>query len=142
MRVFLDSNVIFSGIYSPAGAPGTILHLFVRGELAVVVSQQFITEAITALQDADPKAVSKFTSLLMANPLEVIPAPTLEQVRAFTKVIHLEDATILAAAANSAPDYFITGDKDFFRNPEIATESGLRIVTPGEFLAILDRSNR
>jgi predicted nucleic acid-binding protein len=38
-RPFVDTNVLFSGLYSPSGAPATILERHVRGDLTMVISR-------------------------------------------------------------------------------------------------------
>ena len=49
-RVFLDSNVVFSGVHSPEGAPGIILEHFVKGSISVVVSQQVLEEVVRTIK--------------------------------------------------------------------------------------------
>jgi len=41
---------------------------------------------------------------------------------------------ILAAAVAAQPDYFVTGDRQFIENPEIAGKTELHIVTPAQFI--------
>jgi len=62
--------------------------------------------------------------------------PSSEDIACWTKFLSAEDASILAAAIAAQPDYLITGDKRFFDNPNIAKKSGLRVVTPAQFLKL------
>jgi len=140
LRVFLDSNVIFSGLYSPRGAPGAILEHFIRGNISVVISQQVLEEVIRTLKEKLPEALPALKRLLVSSPPEIGAAPTMEEVKRRAKKLHLADAAILAAAVAAQPDYFITGDKHVIGNPDIAEESGLHIVTPAQFLRFLERS--
>lgn len=141
-RVFLDSNVIFSGLYSPQGAPGIILEHFIEGDISVVVSQQVLEEVIRTIKEKLPEALPALKKFLVSSPPEVGAAPTPEEVQRRAKKLHLADTAILAAAAAAQPDYFITGDKQFLENPSIAQETGLHIVTPAQFLKFLEQDSQ
>lgn len=141
-RVFLDSNVIFSGLYSPEGAPGIILEHFVKGSISVVVSQQVLEEVIRTVKEKLPDSLPVLRRLLVNTPPEVASAPELPDIKRWTKKLRLGDASILAAAIAAQPDYFITGDRHFVENPSIVKETGLTIVMPAQFLKIMDRSDR
>jgi len=136
-RVFLDSNVIFSGLYSPQGAPGIILEHFVKGSISVVVSQQVLEEVIRTVKEKLPGSLPALRRLLVNTPPEVAPAPKLPDIKRWTKKLHFGDAAILAAAIAAQPDYFITGDRHFIENPDIVKEIGFTIVMPTQFLKIM-----
>ncbi|MBW2040351.1 MAG: putative toxin-antitoxin system toxin component, PIN family [Deltaproteobacteria bacterium] len=140
LRVFLDSNVIFSGLYSSAGAPGKILEWFMEGRLMMVISKQVLDEVVRTIKEKLPGALPALRKLLISTPPEVTKDPPLEEVTLWAKVIDAEDAAILAAAVASQPNYLITGDKHFFDNPDISEKSGLNIVTPAEFVKRLASS--
>ena len=76
----------------------------------------------------------------MSIPPEIRAGAAPEETACWAKVIHPDDAGILATAVAAQPDYLITGDTHFFENPNIAGESGLNIVTPAQFLARLKES--
>lgn len=134
LRVFLDSNVVFSGLYSSGGPAGTILQRFIEGKLKVVISQQVLEEVVRTIKEKLPEALPALRRLLVNIPLEVVADQSSEEVAQWAKVIHPDDAGILAAAVAAQPDYLITGDKHFFANPGIVEKSGLNIITPAEFL--------
>lgn len=53
-------------------------------------------------------------------------------------MIHPKDAPLLAAAMLAEVDYLVTlNTHHFLDDPEVAYKSGLRIGTPGDFLAWL-----
>ncbi|MFA4836323.1 MAG: putative toxin-antitoxin system toxin component, PIN family [Dehalococcoidia bacterium] len=133
-RVFLDSNVIFSGMYSTEGAPGIILEHFIEGSLRVVVSQQVLEEVVRTIKVKLPEALPALGKLLVSTPPEIAKDPSCNEVAKWAEFMHTEDAAILAAAIAAQPDYLITGDKHFLENPVIMEKSGLRIVTPAQFL--------
>ena len=133
-RVFLDSNVLFSGLYSPEGAPGIILEHFIKGSISIVVSQQVLEEVIRTIKEKLPEALPALKRLLVSTPPEVIADPNLPDIGRWTKKLDIGDAAILAAAVAAQPDYFVTGDRHFLDNQEIAENAGLKIVTPAQFL--------
>ena len=133
-RIFLDSNVIFSGLYSSEGAPGIILKLFVDGKLDVVISQQVLEEVVQTVKEKLPEALSSLRKLLISVTPEIVEAPPSREVARWSKIVSLEDASILAAAVLAKPDYLVTGDKDLLRNSSSAEKSGLAIVSPAQFL--------
>ncbi len=137
-RVFLDSNVIFSGLYSSAGAPGKILERFIQGELRVVISQQVLEEVVRTLGAKLVEALPTLRRLLVSVPPEIVQDPSLEEVARWVGVLHPADAGILAAAMAAQVDYLVTGDKHFFEKPDMAEKIGLRIVTPTQFLEGLE----
>jgi len=138
-RVFLDSNVIFSGLYSPRGAPAAILDHFVAGDISVVISQQVLEEVVRTIKEKLPDALPLLKKLLVATPPEVIADPPLEAIRRRKLKLSLSDAAVLEAAISARPDYFITGDNHFFDDPHLADGTDLNIIKPAEFLKTLKR---
>ena len=140
-RVFLDSNVVFSGLYSPEGAPGVILEHFVKGSIRVVVSQQVLEEVVRTVRAKLPSTLPALRRLLLSTPPEVMADPELRETEQWMKRLPLGDAAILAAAIGTQPDYFITGDKHFTEDPGIAGEAGLHIISPADFLRLLEQDS-
>lgn len=135
-RVFLDSNVIFSGLYSSQGAPGAILEHFIRGKIRVVISQQVLEEVVRIVKEKVPTAIPALQRLLLNIPPEIVADPEPEEIAQWTGGLSIGDAAILAAAIEAKPDYFITGDSHFIQNPDLAK---LKILTPAQFLTLLER---
>lgn len=138
-RAFLDSSVIFSGLYSPNGAPGVILERFIKGSIRVVVSQQVLEEVVRTIRAKLPGALPALRVLMVSTPPEIVAEPEPRDVKHWTKRLPLGDAAVLAAAIGARPDYFVTGDKHFAKDESIAGEAGLHIVTPAAFLRLLER---
>ena len=136
-RVFLDSNVIFSGLYSPRGSPALILERFIAGDISVVVSQQVLEEVVRTIRKKLPESLPVLKRLLISTPPEVTPDPPLEAIKRRNKKLSIADAAILEAAITARPDYFITGDNHFLGPPRPVEDTYLHIVTPAEFLKIL-----
>lgn len=139
LRVFLDSNVIFSGLYAADGPPGAILDRFIQGRLTVVISRQVLAEIVRTLNEKLPEALSSLERLLVAAQPEVVRDPTPQEVGAWADHLRPADAAILAAAVTAQPDYFVSGDRHFLDNPTVAERSGLRIVSPAHLLRVLAR---
>ncbi len=136
-HVFLDSNVIFSGLYSARGAPAAILEHLIKGRISVVISQQILEEVVRTVKEKLPDALPALRRLLISTPPEVMVDPKPEEIERWAGKIPAADAAILAAAVAARPDYFVTGDNHFTGNPSIAEDTGLHIVTPAQFLKII-----
>jgi len=141
MRVFLDSNVIFSGLHSPDGAPGRILERFIEGDFVAVISQQVLGELVRTIKEKLPAALPALRSLLLSVPPEVCKDAVPDDIARWARAINEEDAPILAAAVAAEPDYLVTGDAHFLSSPGIAKKSGLRILTPAQFLQLLEKED-
>jgi uncharacterized protein len=136
--VFLDSNVIFSGLYSPRGAPGIILERFVNGSIRVAISQQVLQEVIRTIKEKLPDTLPALRRFLVNTAIEVVADPKPPDVKRWAKHLYPGDAAILAAAITARPDYFVTGDRHFIDKTDIVKEAGLTIVTPAQFLKLLE----
>ena len=78
-RIFLDTNVIFSGLYSPSGAPGKILEGFVKGKINVLISHQVLEELVRVMTIKLPEGLPALKVLLTNVPPEIIPDPPIEE---------------------------------------------------------------
>ncbi len=136
-RVFVDSSVLIAGVLSPSGGARAILVLAEAEVLTVVISQQVQVECERVLQTKAPLALAPYHEALRAIPFEVCVDPTPEQVERAAQSIDIDDASILDAAIATAPDYVASLDRKHFLQPEVAQRSGLRIGTPGDFVAWL-----
>lgn len=140
-RVFLDSNVIFSALYSARGAPGVIMEHFVRGDITIVISQQVLEEVVRTIKEKLPAALPAFKRLLVSALPEVVADPEPTDIERWRKWLKPGDATVLAAAISAQPDYFVTGDMHFLAIRERVTETGLKVVTPVQFLKGWQKQN-
>ena len=134
LRIFLDSNVIISGIYSPDGPPARILSLHANAKLQAIVCQLIIEEVVRTIREKKPNALPALQSFLTNAPPEIIKNPPLKEIQRWTSFLDYEDAVILAAAISAEPDYFVTGDQHFHSQPFLTEKSGLHIVTPAQLL--------
>ncbi|MGH2536540.1 MAG: PIN domain-containing protein [Candidatus Promineifilaceae bacterium] len=134
-RLFLDSSVLFSAIYSSAGAARELLRLALRGEVHLILSHDVVTETRRNLGRKAPELVPLMERLLLQIPFEVAANPLKEEVWAAEAYVNPKDALIIAAAIQARPDYLTTLDrKHLIDPPEVAERSGLTILTPGDAL--------
>jgi putative PIN family toxin of toxin-antitoxin system len=140
MRVFLDTKVIFSGLYSGRGAPGIILEAFIRGEIQAVISQQVLEELVRTINEKLPAMLPVLKTILVDAPPEVVANSPLKAIKRWTGKLDLGDGSILAVAISARVEYFITGDNHLLDNQDIIKSAGIEIVTPAQFLARLNES--
>jgi len=135
LRIFLDSNVLISGIYSPVGAPYKILRLHLAERLRIVVCQLVINEVIRNLKAKKPEGLPVLYRLLSNSPPEIAANPRPEDINFWKEYLDTEDAIILAAAIHARVDCFVTGDEHFHSAALKSLKSGLKILAPAEFVA-------
>lgn len=133
-RVFLDSNVIFSGLHSPGGAPGAVLKLMLDRKIKVVISRQILEEVVRTFKKKLPGALPALSRFFLNSPLEVVGDPSPDEVLRWTETLKEGDASIFAAAVVANPDFFVTGDRHFLDNPQLKRKSRLVICSPAQFL--------
>lgn len=131
MRVFVDTSVLFSAIFSPNGYARDLLHLAGQNVLTLVVSRDVLDETERNLLKKSPGKVSLFTTLIAILEPEIVEDLTPEEVAAAAVYTARKDAPIVAAAMKANVDYLVTFDhKDLLDPPEVAAKSGLSIVRP------------
>jgi predicted nucleic acid-binding protein len=136
VKVFLDSNVIISGLFSNKGAPRIILDLLCLGlpVLAGMTGQYNIIEIERNIKKKMPEVLSLYNEYLPKLNLEIIPLPPLQKIRDLSGHISDKDAPVLASAITGKVDFLVTGDKKDFIIPSKKGKYPFKIVTPSEFL--------
>jgi putative PIN family toxin of toxin-antitoxin system len=137
LRVFLDSNVFISGLYSSGKAPGKILENFIEGKIEIVISQQVLEEVVRAIREKLPEALPALNIFLSNTPPEIVRDPGESEIEAWAGFVHIEDAAILAAAISSHPDYLVTGDNHFLNNLNLKN-TGISIISPSGLWKLLN----
>ena len=135
-RPFLDTNVLFSGLYSRAGPPAAILNLHAAGRLTAVVSQQVLDELVRAINSKQPRLIPLLHTFLAETPPEVCADPAPHIVARVRPFINAADAPILAAAMQSDADCLVTGNTRHF-TAEVAERAGIDILTPTDYMRTL-----
>jgi putative PIN family toxin of toxin-antitoxin system len=135
LRIFLDSNVIISGIYSKAGPPGKILDLHTAGRIQIVVCKFVLEEVIRNIRVKRSKDIAALYAFLSNAPPSIAVDPGINEILLWAKYLSQEDAIILAAAIRARVDCFITGDRHFHSAALQSQKMNLKILTPAEFVA-------
>jgi len=135
LRVFLDSNIFLSGLFSEKGAPRLILDVLSLGlpPLAAVTGAYHIAEVERNLRAKLPEALPVFQSCLSAMKIEIVPIPSAEDLKPWAGTTADKDLPVLVSAVQAKADVLITGDKKDLlkiRNKVLH----LAIASPGEFL--------
>lgn len=134
-RIFIDTSVIIAGVGSRVGASHAIMALAELGLLRPVVCPYVMDEAERNIQRKTPEAVPRYREVRANIAWELVPDPTLDQVKTWIGVIVPKDAPVLAAAVIAQPHRLVTLDtKDFIEPPQVAAQSNLRICTPGDLM--------
>ncbi len=117
MRVFLDGNVVFSGLYSSQGPSGLIVQRQVEGSLAAIISRQVLHEVVRTVTERLPRALPALKTFLESAPPEICADARPAEAARWIEFLHAEEAAILAAAVGARPDYFDNRRSSLSRQP-------------------------
>jgi predicted nucleic acid-binding protein len=137
VKVFLDSNVIISGLFSDKGAPRIILDLLCLGlpMLTCATGQYNIIEIERNLTRKMPDVLPVYRKYLPLLNLEVIPLPSSGEIKKLFGLTSNKDIPVLASAISGGVDFLVTGDKkDFIK---LKGKHSFRILSPAEFLDVI-----
>jgi predicted nucleic acid-binding protein len=139
VRVFLDSNVILSGLLSDRGAPRVLLDLlsldlpFLKG----LSGRYNIIEIERNLNHKLPACIPGYKEYLPKLNLEIIPLPTREEIRKYAGATADKDIPVLVSALKGKAGSLVTGDKKDFSPLKRNGSLPLKIVSPAEFLVLI-----
>ena len=139
VRIFLDSNVVLSGLFSDRGPPRIILDLLSLGlPLFTGVTGKFnIVEIERTLKKKMPEVLPRYREYLPLLNLEITPRPSLKQVKALKGHTAEKDLPVLASALKADVDFLVTGDKKDFGEARRRGSYPFKVVTPSEFLQMI-----
>jgi predicted nucleic acid-binding protein len=137
VKVFLDSNVIISGLFSDKGAPRLILDLACLGlpMLTCATGEYNIIEIERNLTKKMPDVLPVYRKYLPLLNLEVIPLPSQAEIKKLSGLISDKDVPVLASAIMGDVDFLVTGDKKNFI--KLKGKHSFRILSPAEFLDVV-----
>ncbi len=131
-RIFIDSSVLFSAVYSSTGHSSDLLTMSATGEIVAVVSEFVITETRRNILELKPERIAVLDRILNTSNLEV-KNPTTSSVAKAARLIILKDAPIIAAAKSAKVDMLVTLDrKHILGRPELEVYIKAPILTPAE----------
>ena len=133
VNLFLDSNVILSGLLSAKGYPRIFLDLLSLEVplLKGMTGQYNIEEIERNLKSKFPEILPVYRDYFPKIKLEIIGIPPLKEIVSLIKKMSPKDAPVLASARLGKADYLITGDKKGFPR-EVAKP--IRILNPADFI--------
>lgn len=136
-KVFLDSNVIISGLFSDKGSPRIILDLLSLGlpVISGVTGEYNIIEIERNLSKKMPDVLPVYRKYLKLLKLEIVPLPLSADVNKLSGHTSDKDRPVLASAINGKVDFLVTGDKKGFL--KLKGNYPFRILSPSEFLDIV-----
>ena len=134
LRVFLDSNVLFTASYSPDGLSALLIELGAARRVTLLTSPLAIVEAERNLEAKRPAALPILRQSLSA--VRVVGEPPPADVERLTPPdLSSRDRPLLAAAIVARATHFVTGDvADFGRWMDRRAGLPLRVMTPRQFL--------
>ena len=136
VRVFLDSNVILSGLISDTGAPRIILDLLtIKLPFLIGCTGRFnVMEIERVLKNKMPQALPVYRYYLPQLNLRIIPMPRPHELKELSGKIVDKDLPVLASDIRWKADFLVTGDKRHFQKLKPLKDYALKIVTPAEFV--------
>ncbi len=136
VRIFLDSNVILSGLLSERGAPRILLDLLgLRLAFLIGSTGRYnLIEIERNIKKKLPDLLPLFRAYLPKLNLRVISLPASRDVKDFSGRITEKDVPVLISAIESKADLLVTGDKQHFGKMKELEKYPFRVVTPSEFI--------
>lgn len=133
-RVFLDSDVILSGIFSEHGAPRIIIDLL-RLKLpffSAVTGRLNILEIERGLSRKFSGAMPVYNKFLQEFDLKVFPLPTKAEIEKFSSLSARSNSPIYITALLCHADFLVTGNVNSFAAEH--PSSNLKVLAPEDFL--------
>jgi len=144
MIVTIDTNVIFQGLYSNAGASYQILRLLKDGRIKLALSVPVFMEYCDVLKRQSTLEKTGLNATQINAVLDFIAFTGLEHRISFLYRPNLEDESdnkFIELALASQSTYLITANiKHFTANPELSLFE-VKVVTPGEFIVLWRMKN-
>jgi predicted nucleic acid-binding protein len=134
-RIFLDTSVVFSAVYSPGGGARKLFQLGEIGALQLIVGPTVLQECEEVVRRKAPISLPTLALLLELGGVEIIPeAPDEILEQAKTIVRYEPDAFVLAEAMVAKVSWLVTHDKQQFFSIRENSALNFKIGTPGDFL--------
>lgn len=135
-RLFFDTGAYIAGLLSPSGAARELLRLAEARAVAMVVSEEVVTEADRVIAVKFPELVQESRILWKGLEPEVVANPTPHQMEKFRQKLRPGDAAILCAAQLAKVSAFVTWNTRDFMSPGITLLVDFPIVVPADALGL------
>jgi putative PIN family toxin of toxin-antitoxin system len=135
--VMVDSNVIYSGLVFK-GKPAQVLKVILDRKMLLIIPKDQFEELYILFKRKSPDSLYLLKAYVSLQRVKVVSAEKyLRRIKTALKLTRdRKDAPYLACALLIKPKYLVTGDKDF-QTENIKRK--LNVLTPGEFLAIINK---
>lgn len=135
IRIFLDSPVIISGLFSEAGASRIILDILSLGlpHLTAVTGRCNIMEIERNLARRMTGAVPIYEKYIQKLNLKAVPLPTPAELQRFAGQSESKNSPVSASVISSQPNFFVTRSK---KDYDLEALAPVRVVSPDEFLRL------
>lgn len=135
-RVFLDSNVIISGLLSDKGAPALIFDILSLNlpVLTALTGRYNIIEVERTIERKLPALMPAYKNYFSKADFQIVPLPTAAELKPFKGLINDKDIPVLASAAKGRADFVLTGDKRHFSRLKKSRACTFTVASPAEFL--------
>ena len=139
IRVVMDTNIIVSSLLIREGNPALIFKMFLWGEIENAITTEILAEVKEVFsRQKITKRMSLVKREFILNSLEefskkITPGLKLEEIKEDP-----DDNKILECAVAAAVEYIISGDDHLLKKKEFR---GIKIVSPAEFLKLMEKKN-
>lgn len=132
IRLFLDSNVLFTAAHNPEGKASLVIELAEAGNWEVVTSGYCLAEARLNLDRKYPAALGRLSEILRT--VRLVPDVAGERC---TLLLPEKDRPVFASTQRCKATHFLTGDRRHFgpymNKPK--DTMGIVVQTVGDFLS-------
>jgi len=134
-KVFLDSNVILSGLFSDKGPPRLLLDILCLGlpMITGVTGRYNLIEIERNIKKRLPAALPLYQAYLTKLKMEIVPLPSQEDIRRFAGTTSLKDIPVIASAFVADADFLVTGDKEILFAVQGKHCFPFKIISPADF---------
>src|SRR5690242_9763315 len=142
MRVVLDTNVVISRYLSPFGPPAHIFQYWEQGAFTLLVSEPILLEYERVFSYPHINNKLKLSSQEIAGIIDGF--ATFGEVVSPTKHLHVveadpDDDKLIECAVAGKADYLVSGNDHL---TDIKEYEGIQILTPAQFIMVLEREAR
>lgn len=132
MKLFLDTNVLFSALMSESGAAFELFRLAAKGTIELVTSDQCLIE----LKRIEEKMKFKmpFQDFLKTHSLSIVTLKLKDSDRYQPYVFDTNDAHVAQGADQSKAEFLVTFNTKDFKRDLLFQDFQLRVLTQGYFL--------
>lgn len=132
IRLFLDSNVLFTAAHNPEGKASLVIELAALGNWEVLTSAYCVAEARLNLEKKHPVTLDRLSGIL--GTVRIVPDVAGERC---TLSVPEKDRPVFASAQRCKATHFLTGDRRHFgRYMNVPKDTmGIVVQTVGDFLS-------